>query len=147
MIACFIKSGDPEVGELFRTYVWGESGFFTLFDSCVHGHTHAREGLKVILFEFYVEGRLQMWIPKRLSLSNYSPKDRSIGVYVPVTRSVFHTRADRQRRGFIADQLRSGLGLVESRMKRRNFGVDFAALRKEVESVIQLYVEPALKTS
>jgi|SRR6516162_1501556 len=93
---------------------------------------------------FYVEGRLSGWFPDRLSLSNYSPKDRSIGVYVPVTRSAFHRRSDGLRRRFIANQVRTGLDMVEKRMERRDFGIDFVSLRMDVEHVIRLYVEPAV---
>jgi hypothetical protein len=93
---------------------------------------------------FSVEGHLSGWLPERLSLSNYSPKDRSIGVYVPVTRSTFHNRSDRARREFITSQIRSGLEMVEVRMQRRDFGIDFVSLRRDVEHVIRLYVEPAV---
>jgi hypothetical protein len=36
---------DPEVGELFRPYVWGQSGFFNLFEPLFEGRTYAQKGL------------------------------------------------------------------------------------------------------
>jgi len=45
MVKCFVHSMDPEVGELFRPYVWGQSGFFNLFEPLFEGRTYAQKGL------------------------------------------------------------------------------------------------------
>ena len=144
MIGCFVHSMAPETGELFRPYVWGKGGFFNLFERRYQGRRYGRKGLSLILYMFYIEGRLVGWFPERLSLSNYSPKDQSIGVYVPVTRAAFHRRSDRARREFIARQIRTGLEMVELRMQRRDFGIALLRLRNDVENIIRLYAEPAV---
>ena len=143
MIGCFVKSLGPEVSELLCPYVWAEAGFFSLFDARFKGRCYGDERLSLVLYLFYVEGSFAGWLPERLSLSKYSPKDRSIGVYVPVRRSTFHSRSNRVRRQFIVAQIRTGLQLVEARMHRRKFSIDFVSLRADVERVIRLYVEPA----
>ncbi len=134
-----------DADELFCPYVWAETGFFSLFDSHFKGRGYGDARLSLVLYMFYVEGGLEGWLPERLSLSNYSPKDKSIAVYVPVRRSAFHSHSDRVRREFIAGQIRMGLQLVETRMQRRKFSIDFVSLRMDVESVIQFYVEPAVE--
>jgi hypothetical protein len=133
MVGYFVSSGDPEVDSMFAPYVWGATGLANLLKP-LKLKNYGTE-LKLLLIEYYVEGKFTEHLFDEIRLRNYSTKSKDISAQVPVRRSDFHDRTDRQRREFLLKTTLEAIELVRGRLEKRKLGVDFDRLRQDVEAV------------
>jgi len=140
MFGYFVLAGDPRVGLMLRPYIWGPTGIRTLLkitDDEPYG-----TGLNSLLIKFYVEGQFPISGPAELKVRRYSTRTKNITVAIPVTPSQFHEVGEAQRREFILKSTLDAVSAVERRLQKRHLNIDFALLRRDVESISQTYLNP-----
>ena len=140
IIGYFQLSGDGIVEDLFTPYVWGDKGYTTFINPKITS-TNYGTGLKLILIQYYVEGKFDIHAPDKPKLSNYSAKNKDIAVTVPVTRDKFHDVSDSKRRQFIADTTLQAIDMVEKRLSKRKLDINFDALRRDIQKAAQEYLK------
>ena len=144
IIGYFQLSGDETVEDLFSPYIWEPKGFAMHFEPIILKNKYG-EDLKLILIQYYVEGKLDLHAPDKPKLSNYSTKNRDIAVTVPVTRDKFHDVSDSKRRQFIVDTTLKAIDMVEKRLSKRKLDINFDALRKDIQKAAQEYLKSSGK--
>lgn len=148
MIGYFLKGGDSDVSDIFTPYVWGQYGIGTKLEKGLkqeYGHD-----LKLLLIQYYVEGKFAVNGPDKPKVNNYSTKNKDISVAIPVSPELFHLRNDFERREFIIDSTLTAIRLVEERLAKRKLQVDFEALLNDFQTQAQEYLKqpgPLLPTT
>jgi hypothetical protein len=138
MINYFVMAGDSRVGLMFRSYIWGPTGIRTLL-KIVDDEPYGT-GLNYLLIRFYVEGQIPISGPAELKVRSYSTRTKNITVAIPVTPPQFHEVGEAQRREFVLKSTLDAVSAVEHRLRKRNLNIDFALLRRDVESIGQTYL-------
>jgi hypothetical protein len=139
IIKYFTKSGDEKVSEMFTPYVWQEHGFNTVLNEYLLNHDFGTD-LKLLLVEYYVEGKFDVNGPVYPKVSNYSKKDKSISVAFTVSKIVFHDRNEFERREFIIDSTKKAVELVRDKLLKKRLNIDFEKLLNEIKPVINKYL-------
>ena len=142
IIGFFQLSGDEDVGDLFTPYVWGENCFTKFINPIIKSANYGID-LKLILIQYYVEGKFDLNAPDKPKLSNYSSKKKDIAVTIHVTRDKFHDVSDSKRRQFIVETTLQAIDMVEKRLSKRKLDINFDALRKDIQKAAKEYLKSA----
>ncbi len=142
MIGYFLKSGDEVVSKMFSPYLWGDHGFDTLFKESFSSKQYG-EGLKLLLIMYYVEGDFEINGPDRPKVSNYSAKSQDISVSVTVSVEMFHNRNEFERREFIINSSLNAIKLVQEKLSKKKFSINFEELISDLTKVGNTYLKQA----
>lgn len=133
------KDEDPQMGSerilLFRKYLWGEDAQGGLAAKLKTLNRSYGDGLNIVLFQFKVlpigvsdeEGR---------TLENFRPKEKSIGVWIPITDGNFFDKNQSQRDNYVANEIIGGLKDLRLRMSHKDNNVNIERL---ISDTIQLF--------
>lgn len=139
MIGFFIKSGDTEIGNLFRQYVWKELGIDVLIKKNIINNYS--KDLNLLLIMYYVEGKFPVNPPEDGKVNNYSTKEKSISVSISVTKEKFHERTEEERRKFIVESIKLAVKKVNERMSKKKMEFDAEGLLSDLEEkVFSIYL-------
>lgn len=138
MIGYFIKSGDEQVSEMFTPYIWKDKGIGTLIDKELSNKTYG-DGLKLILIQYYVEGRFAVNGPEIPTVGKYVNKDKSINVAITVKPNDFHNKKESDRKKYIFDTTINAIELVRDKLIHKKLNFDFSNLINDVKNVFTLY--------
>ena len=94
----------------------------------------------MLLIQFYVAGRFDIFAPDSPKLANYSNKNKDIAVKIPVRHHEFHYVSDSERRKFVANSILNAIELVRSRLEKRKLNIDFNQLQRDAEAVCVKYL-------
>jgi hypothetical protein len=142
MVSYFVKAGDVRADVLFNDYLWGARGLGAMLKPLTQ--KNYGEGLKLLLIMYYVEGQFEVFGPEYMKLLNYSTRNRDIAVKVAVRKVDFHYVSDARRREFVLNTTLEAIELVRARLEKRKLGIDFVALRRDVEMVGREFVAAAV---
>jgi hypothetical protein len=140
MIGFFIKSGDSNVSEMFRPYVWGIKGWESFYELMAGNQKYGTD-LELLLIKYYIAGQLDIYRPDKAKLLNYSKKDKDIAVDVPVEYHEFHYCDDKTRRIFIVDSIMNAIAMVRSRLEPRGLDINFDELEKDAKKASDEYLK------
>jgi len=142
MIRYFILSGDADVEQLFEPYLWSMKGLARRVKSTCEVGAYGSD-LRLILIQYYVEGKYDIGAPPAPRLRHYSKKNKDIAVAFPVTHDRFHDVGEQERRQFIVDTTFQSIDMVEARLGKRRLDIDFVSLRRDVNSAAREYLAQA----
>jgi len=139
MLSSFVQFNGPNDGESFSGYLYGSTGFFTLWESTYGSSVYGMD-LDDMLYGFYVEGQFShLYMPAKIKLGRYSAKSRSIRLGIPITKNDFHDCTDRERRIYIAHAIEFGAELAASRHTNK-LDTDFASILRDIAETSGRYV-------
>lgn len=129
-----IKAAAAEQGQLFRGYIWGDTGF----DNCLKQLMHSDYGvdLKTILFQFYLNP-IPVELAKLKAIGSYRKNEKSVAVTVIVDNDNFFKRTDEERRHFLKEAILNRAALLEGVAKKRKLDTDFKRLKIDLEKIFQ----------
>lgn len=125
---------------MFTPYVWKEYGFGNLLDSELL-EKHYGNDLKLLLIQYYIEGKFSSYLPESPKVGNYSTKNKDIAVAIGVTRDVFHDRNEFERREFIVDSTLKAVELVKARLIKKKLDIDFDRLIRDMKELSDVYLK------
>lgn len=139
MIGYFALKSPGILGHQIEKYLWGEYGLALLVKT-LKNNAYGLP-LELILFEFFIEGSIPVFMPESLSVRRYSTKEKAISVYVPIWQKDFEGLTSEQRRKLITDKTLEGLGKVRQRLEKKFKDMDFEKLENDYKMVVQNYLD------
>lgn len=83
MVGYYLNAADEQVSNMFTPYVWKHNGLGELIDQAISTKDYG-EDLKLLLIQYYVEGKFSSYLPEEPKLGNYSNKNKEIAVAIPI---------------------------------------------------------------
>lgn len=139
MVSFFIKTGDPEVSQIFTPYLWGTASFGEIIDSKVNSVDYGEE-LDLILIKVYVEGKFEIYGPKHLTVENYSKTKKETGAAFTISRKDFHNKSDKERRLFLTSMVRIAISSIQLKHEKKICNYNFTLLKENFERAIDAYL-------
>ena len=139
MIKYYLNTGDQTSSDMFTPYVWGKHGLGTMIDSALIDKKYGPD-LKLLLIQYYIEGKFSSYLPEVPKVSNYSKKNLDIAVAFAVTPDLFHNRNEFEKREFIVDSTINAIKLVQNKLLKKKLHIDFDILLSDIKSVSKSYL-------
>lgn len=139
MVSFFIKSGDPEVSQMFTPYLWGTKSLGELIDLEINP-TNYGDDLKLILIKVYVEGRFEINGPEHLVVEGYSKIKKETGAAFTVRHKDFHNKSSEERKRFLVEMVKTSIEGIQAKHESKMHNFDFELLKTNLETVIRAYL-------
>jgi hypothetical protein len=140
MVKYYLSLGDEEVGDMFTPYVWKKFGLDTLMQKKLINRDYGVD-LKLLLIQYFVEGKFSTYIPAHPKPGNYIKKNKDIAVAVGVTPEVFHNRNEFERREFILESTLGSIKLVKEKLAKKKLDVNFDKLLSDIHEIGKEYLK------
>jgi hypothetical protein len=122
-----------EKGELFRSYIWGETGICNTLKTLPHEDYGA--DLVRVLLQFYVNP--VPYLRQHLQeIESYRRNERAIGVPIVIDDRNFFDRFEDERRDFLKRTVLQKLDLLEQIVRRKKLDTNVALLKADVERIL-----------
>lgn len=138
MIKFFIKSGDPQVSEMFTPYLWGQSGLDKFIEIYLNTEDYG-EGLNLLLIKVYVEGRFKIYGPEQLLVENYSKVRKETSAAFTVHRTDFHDKDDDERKSFLTKMVMMVVDNVQLKHEKKLIHYNFRLLKERLSMAAEAY--------
>jgi len=121
-------------GELFRSYIWGETGICKTLKTLKHGDYG--KDLVLILFQFYVNPGPPMENLKEIE--NYRKKEKAIGIPIIITDENFFSKSEEERRSFLKESFLKKLDLLAEVVEKKKLDTKIDVLKSDLEKILTL---------
>jgi tetratricopeptide (TPR) repeat protein len=136
VIKYFTLSGDYQASDAFEPHL---KVYRDIIEKGMGGKVYG-DSLKIILIQYHLEGKHWKLPEKPIKLGNYTPKGRSIGVIIGVSKN-FNSWTEGEKRAFIVSTTTKAVELVKERLSRKGFtDIDFNRLLDDLEACTQEYL-------
>lgn len=125
---------------MFSPYVWGDSGLGQLIKRRTSGKSYGSD-LDLLLIKFYIEGKFSSYLPLEPKLGNYTSRSKDIGIDIAVTKELFHSRNEFERREFVVDSTLNAVELIRDKLKKKKLNIDFDALISDLNEISADYLK------
>ena len=146
IFGCFVsshaslrRSGDKtehilkDKGELFRNYVWGQSGFCKTLKRL--RHENYGEDLKLILFQFYINP-VPYLLANLSKIENFRRKEQAIGIPIIVTDKNFFDEPEEARWFFLKNSILEKLDLLVIVVDQKKLDTDITLLKEHTRNIL-----------
>jgi len=140
MVGYYISTGDEEVGSKFIPYVFGDNGLGKLIKEHISNKDYG-DDLKLLLIQYYVEGKFSRYLPEEPKLGNYKKKDRNIAIAIGVPCRLFHSRNEFERREFVVDSTLNAVNVVREKLEKKKLDINFDSLLSDLKEISKKFLE------
>jgi hypothetical protein len=134
-----VMAGSPSADEIIKPFLWGDRGIADRLAKELSRSGYG-QGLEVIRFHLFVEGRFPMRIPD-LKVGTYNSRESSIVVEIPFLTATFHELTTRDKATAIANHLRWSIETIAARLLKKLGTFDIARLLQDVERCCAWFVD------
>lgn len=121
----------------FREYLWGadhESGLAGALRT-LRSDSYGSD-VNLILLQFNVNPLINSPFPEPKEIESYRPKEKSIGVWITITKENFFSKTDVEKDAFIRDVVVDRLEQVRARFNNRKLDVDMDRLIEDTKRLL-----------
>lgn len=127
------KEEASKKGQLFRRYIWGESGICDTLKALNHEDYGA--DLVMVLFQFYVNPI--PYLRQHLTeIESYRRNEKAIGIPIIVNDENFFDKSEDERRDFLRKAILQKLDLLEQVVRRKKLDTNISLLKADVERIL-----------
>lgn len=129
------KTTDPaeQKGELFRSYIWGETGIGDTLKKL--RHEDYGKDLVMILFQFYVNP-IPYLLENLKEIENYRRKEKAIGIPIIVDDENFFNKSEEERQKFLKHSIFQRLDVLARVVKQKKLDTNIDLLKSDLLKIL-----------
>lgn len=129
------KVNAKKLGDLFRTYIWGEKGICDTLKK-LNNEKYGKD-LKLALFQFYINP-MSIVMQALKEIESYRSKEKAIGIPIIVTDENFFNKDETERYNFLKEATLQKLDLLEEVLKKKKLDTNMELLKLDLKNILKL---------